>query len=49
MSAIGRTRGWTMIRWRTADNNYRARGVYDRVATRSMWLTYEIDLTAPKK
>jgi ribosomal protein S18 acetylase RimI-like enzyme len=49
MCATGRERGWTMIRWRTADNNYRARGVYDRLATRSMWITYEIDLTAQKK
>lgn len=38
---IGRERGWTVIRWLTADNNYRGRGVYDRVATRTMWITYE--------
>jgi GNAT superfamily N-acetyltransferase len=41
---IGRERGWAVIRWLTADDNYRARGVYDRWATRTMWITYQIDL-----
>jgi hypothetical protein len=44
MTKLGRGRGWTLIRWRTADDNYRARGVYDRLATRTMWITYQIDL-----
>lgn len=44
MAAIGRERGWTLIRWLTADNNYRARGVYDRQAKRTMWITYQMDL-----
>jgi GNAT superfamily N-acetyltransferase len=37
----GRRRGWTVLRWITADDNYRGRGVYDRLATRTMWITYE--------
>jgi GNAT superfamily N-acetyltransferase len=37
----GRRRGWTVIRWITADDNYRGRGVYDRLATRTMWITYD--------
>ena len=37
----GRRRGWGVIRWITADDNYRGRGVYDRLATRTMWITYE--------
>lgn len=41
---LGRARGWTIIRWLTADDNYRARGVYDRLATRTGWITYQIDL-----
>jgi GNAT superfamily N-acetyltransferase len=41
---IARERGWTTIRWLTADDNYRARGVYDRWATRTGWITYQIDL-----
>jgi len=45
VAEIGRARGWTVLRWITADDNYRGRGVYDRVATRTMWLTYEVKLT----
>lgn len=41
---LGEERGWDSIRWITADNNYRARAVYDRVATKTQWLTYEIKL-----
>jgi GNAT superfamily N-acetyltransferase len=37
----GRRRGWSVIRWITADDNYRGRGVYDRLATRTMWITYD--------
>ncbi len=40
----GRKRGWTVIRWITADNNYRARGLYDRVAEQTKWVTYDIKL-----
>ena len=41
---VGRARGWSVIRWITADNNYRARGVYDRIAARTPWVTYDIRL-----
>jgi GNAT superfamily N-acetyltransferase len=44
LKEIGQDRGWTILRWLTADNNYRARGVYDRCATRTSWITYQIDL-----
>lgn len=44
VSAHGRDKGWAVIRWITADDNYRARGVYDRVATRTGWITYDIAL-----
>ena len=40
----GRRRGWSVIRWITADDNYRGRAVYDRVAEKTRWLTYEIKL-----
>jgi GNAT superfamily N-acetyltransferase len=42
VAAIGRERGWSVIRWITADNNYRGRGVYDRLAQRTMWITYDL-------
>lgn len=37
----GRRQGATLLRWITADDNYRGRGVYDRLATRTMWITYD--------
>ena len=40
----GRARGWAWLRWFTAEDNYRARAVYDRVATLSPWKTYQVDL-----
>lgn len=44
VSDEGRQRGWTIIRWITAENNYRARGLYDQVATQTPWVTYDIPL-----
>lgn len=45
VKAEGQMQGWTVIRWITADDNYRARTLYDRVAERSKWVTYDIKLT----
>ena len=39
---IGRERGWTVIRWITAADNARARKVYDRVARKTSWVTYDL-------
>ena len=39
---IAKERGWPKIRWITADDNYRARTLYDRIATKTAWNTYEI-------
>ena len=44
MKQLARERGWDSVRWITAENNYRARAVYDRVATKTQWVTYEIKL-----
>lgn len=35
-------RGWSVVRWITADDNHRARGKYDQVAARTMWVTYDM-------
>ncbi|MGJ8529904.1 GNAT family N-acetyltransferase [Maritalea sp.] len=35
---------YAIVRWNTADNNYRARGLYDHVARKTDWLTYDIQL-----
>lgn len=44
LADLGRARGWTVIRWITAEDNYRARGLYDRVADKTKWATYDIKL-----
>jgi GNAT superfamily N-acetyltransferase len=47
MSAIGklgRDEGWRVVRWTTAVDNHRARSAYDRVAQRTDWVTYDMDL-----
>jgi GNAT superfamily N-acetyltransferase len=38
----GQRRGWSVIRWITADDNARARGVYDRMAVQTKWVTYDL-------
>jgi GNAT superfamily N-acetyltransferase len=40
----GRKRGWTVVRWITAEDNYRARVLYDRLAEKTRWTTYDIKL-----
>ncbi len=42
INAMAVERGWPMVRWTTADDNYRARTVYDRLATRTTWITYDM-------
>ncbi|SEN04510.1 Ribosomal protein S18 acetylase RimI [Actinacidiphila rubida] len=37
---VGAAEGWPHVRWRTAEDNYRARSAYDRHATRTPFLTY---------
>jgi GNAT superfamily N-acetyltransferase len=39
-------RGLGVVQWITADDNSEARSVYDSVASRTSWVTYEIDLVA---
>ena len=36
--------GWSVLRWITAEDNLRARTLYDRVATKTPWVTYDIKL-----
>ncbi len=39
---VALARGWSVVRWITADDNHRARSVYDRYAERTMWITYDM-------
>ena len=41
---IALERGWSVVRWITAEDNYRGRSVYDRVAAKTNWVTYDIKL-----
>lgn len=43
IAAYARDRQWPNVRWWTADDNYRARNLYDRVARKTHWNTYELD------
>lgn len=47
LRGIALERGWEMVRWTTADDNYRARGKYDQVATRTTWITYDMPVAPP--
>lgn len=40
----GQRRGWSVIRWITAEDNTRARALYDRIADATHWKTYDIRL-----
>lgn len=33
---------WSVVRWMTADDNYRGRAMYDRHARRTTWITYDM-------
>ncbi len=40
----GKAQGWSVIRWITAEDNARARALYDKLAVRTGWVTYDIPL-----
>ncbi|MEU8761465.1 GNAT family N-acetyltransferase [Streptomyces sp. NPDC048659] len=42
LRVLAAERGWSVVRWITADDNHRARAKYDQVATRTMWVTYDM-------
>jgi ribosomal protein S18 acetylase RimI-like enzyme len=42
LKSLGKERGWPCIRWITAEDNYRARTSYDRVADKTIWQTYQM-------
>ncbi len=41
---IASEKGWAKVRWITADDNYRARSLYDKSAVRTMWVTYDLPI-----
>ena len=42
LSKLGKDRGWPFVRWITAENNYRGRASYDKIAEKTHWLTYQM-------
>ena len=44
LTALARGVGGGTLRWITAETNERAQRVYDRLATRTSWVTYEVRL-----
>jgi GNAT superfamily N-acetyltransferase len=42
LRGMAQEKGWSTVRWITADDNYRGRGVYDRVGKRTWWITYDM-------
>jgi ribosomal protein S18 acetylase RimI-like enzyme len=44
VAAIARAAGGGTVRWITADDNLTAQRVYDKVATRAGWVTYELEV-----
>ena len=45
LNDFGSRQGWSFIRWITAENNYRARNVYDKISQKTAWVTYQLDIT----
>jgi GNAT superfamily N-acetyltransferase len=41
---LGAAEGWPQVRWITAADNSRAHSAYDRVATKTDWVTYQLDV-----
>jgi ribosomal protein S18 acetylase RimI-like enzyme len=42
LAELAREQGWPFVRWMTAEDNYRGRAVYDRLAERTGWVTYQL-------
>ena len=40
---LARERGWPFVRWITAQDNHRARAVYDRLSSKTNWVTYQME------
>lgn len=49
LARLAAEKGWSVVRWITADDNYRGRSKYDRHATRTMWITYDMPPAAPRQ
>ena len=48
LAQLATDRGWSVVRWMTAEDNLKARRMYDRLASRTGWVTYDLDPSAPR-
>ena len=46
LKAIAQREQWSVIRWITKDDNYRARNLYDKLALKTDWNVYEMSIRA---
>ena len=44
VGTYAKEQGLDVVRWMTSETNYRARSVYDRHATKSNWVTYQLNM-----
>lgn len=44
--AVAAARDWPVVRWTTADDNYRARTLYDSLGHKTLWNVYEMSAAA---
>lgn len=44
LATKGRENGWKSVYWQTAADNFEAQSLYDKVAKRTDWVRYELDL-----
>ncbi len=44
LEAAAREKGWGVVRWITADDNYRARALYDQLSKKTSWNLYEMQV-----
>ena len=42
VQATTKAKGWGVVRWITRDNNYRGRGLYDKLVEKTDWVLYEM-------
>ncbi len=44
LNDFGEKQGWPFVRWITAEDNYRGRAVYDKIAEKTAWQTYQMTI-----
>lgn len=47
LRSVAAERGWGAVTWITGADNHTAQRLYDRLATRAEWVTYEMTPTLP--